>query len=144
MSVNTPSDDNLTVEGLLTRVRGYVQLMHPEPSLDVVTTVSNVPSLPSPSTPASPPSPPVCFFSSYPPEEVSSTISRIRPLGLDLAFAVEVPPALPKSIGYLLSEIRDDHREASKAPQERDYDIAIGVGVAIAGFVGSYAWETYR
>ena len=65
-------------------------------------------------------------------------------MGLDLAFAVEVPPALPKSIVYLLSEIRDDHKEASKSPKERDYDIAIGVGVSIAGFVGAYAWETYR
>mmetsp|Transcript_24153 Transcript_24153/g.50369 ORF Transcript_24153/g.50369 Transcript_24153/m.50369 type:complete len:255 (-) Transcript_24153:36-800(-) len=144
VAVQTPNDSNLTVEGVIQRVRGYLNMMHPTPP-NSTTTIFSVPSLPSPPSSFSPSSPPVCFFSSFEPEEVSATIARLRPLNLDLAFAVEVPPALPKSLEYLLSEIRDDHREANKFPtEERDYDIAIGVGVSIAGFVGAYGWETFR
>jgi len=75
---------------------------------------------------------------------LSSVITKTPPpLAVSLLAASQVPPALPKSIVSLLYEIRDDHWNAN-APEERDYDIAIGVGVSIAGFVGAYAYEMYR
>ncbi|GMH81655.1 hypothetical protein TL16_g08999 [Triparma laevis f. inornata] len=147
----TPESPNLTVGELLIRIRTYVAAV--PPSSRVIPSIS---SLPMPAAPPATPSTPIIFLSQFSPPEVQQVISSIRSLNEDFAFALEVQPALSKSVTQLLEEIRGDHANAnlqqlsvsasasSSSDAPRDYDIAIGVGISIAGFVGAYACETFK
>ena len=169
VKVVTPDDNNLTVEGLLQRIRGYIGLMYEgdgkkgEEGLHHFTSVSNIPSLPIPTQRvhegASNYDTPVVFFSRFSPQDVSSMIQELRMLLGNVAFAVEVGPGLSKSVVYLVEEIRGDHADAN-SPQpipssaggavanndidDRDYDIAAIAILGVFAFVTLYGYETYR
>ncbi|GMH53773.1 hypothetical protein TrST_g8080 [Triparma strigata] len=149
----TPESPNLTVGELLNRIRTYITAV-PPPSR-VIPSISSLP-MPASQPPVTPQTP-IVFLSQFSPPEVQQVISACRSLNEDFAFALEVQPALGKSVARLVEEIRGDHENAKNSAQSsfqissqnpddapRDYDIAIGVVVSIAGFAGAYGWETFR
>ena len=184
VNVPTLADENLTVQGLLERIRGYTPIISSNSKTEIPKVVMNVPSVPVGNRRGSEQEATVVFLSQFSPDQVSTVVKELRSVDQDFAFAVEVAPGLGKRVADLVEEIRGDHEQnkekmmggmvrggiGKEAPdrqgvdtntQERQsfppefinvqteddkekYEIAAFVGIATAGFFGSYALETFR